>query len=532
MPAETGEDAEVLVPVAGQDDLEGDVSEPMEEEGIPTEEMQLDLQQQVETGMIGEAGADADAGWGETVGQAPEALPGFKETAIEDTTTVHVVKPAAERFPTVEDITVSVKGERSLESIAAEYGFSADDAKKAGEAAKRIIGTDKLGERYIAGLRGFRTDTRQNRYSLVQLSVNSPDKYLGTIALADNGEFVAGADPWIDEDLSSYSQDTSAEAQNLSYRLLDAIYSTATRNQVPSGITGEAIMLMSRAFDLQAMTTKTDKLTIIYSKSARDEGRNAGRVLYAAIRGPDRNLECLVYQSAPAADFSCMTEKDETHSVTVSNGMVNPVNGVMTSTFGPRRHPILGKVRLHKGVDWAAPIGTPVMAAFDGAVEFAGDGQGYGNVVRINHGGGRATAYAHLSRFQDGIKVGIRISAGDIVGYVGTTGLSTGPHLHFELYMNGTAIDPLATAVASGADVAIELRQFRRRQAGQPHHPRRKRGQRTCEEPALQRHRARPIHQVDLDQDDEDLPAGIFPVHVDRGPTGAALRPDHLARDG
>jgi murein DD-endopeptidase MepM/ murein hydrolase activator NlpD len=439
---------EILVPVAGQDDLEGEVILPLEEEGIPLEDMQAAVP---EPGMIGEAGADTDAGWGETVGQVEEALPGFKETAIEDTTTVHVVKREIDRFAQIEDFTVSVKGERPLESIVAEYGFSAEDAKKANDAAKAIIGVEKLGDRYVVGLRGYRP-VAETRFTLVQASINTPDKYLGTIALSDSGEFVAGADPWIGEDLSTFVQEQTPETQNLSYRLLDAIYSTATRNNVPAGVTGEAIMLVSRAFDLQSMATPEDRLVLIFAPAPRDEGRNAGRILYVAIRGKDRNFECFVYQPAPGADFSCMTEKDEQHSVTVANGMVNPVNGVLTSTFGPRRHPILNKVRLHKGVDWKAPIGTPVMAAFDGTVEFAGDGKGYGNVIRISHGGVKATAYAHLSRFEDGVKPGLAVSAGDIVGYVGTTGLSTGPHLHFELYMNGIAIDPLATAVAEISD--------------------------------------------------------------------------------
>ncbi len=441
---------EVLVPVAGQDDLEEGGPPPLEEEGNSAEPMEPGLP--AGTGMIGESGTGADAGWEETVGQAEQTLPSFKATAIENTTTVHVVKREIDRFPTIEDLKVSVKGQRSLESIVAEYGFSAEDAGKAKDAARRIIGTDMLGDRYVVGLRGYRTGDRHGGYRLAQLSVNTPQRYLGTIALADSGEFVAGADPWIDEDLSSYSEEILTEPQNVSYRLLDAIYSTATRNQVPGGVTGEAIMLMSRSFDLQATVSKDDRLTVVFSKSARDEGHNAGRVLYVAVRGPDRNFECFVYQSAPGADFSCLSEKDETHSVTVTNGMVNPVNGVLTSTFGPRRHPILGQVRMHKGVDWAAPIGTPVVAAFDGTVEFAGDGRGYGNVIRISHEQGTATAYAHLSRFQDGIRAGLKVSAGEIIGYVGTTGLSTGPHLHFEFYQNGAAIDPLASVVAAVSD--------------------------------------------------------------------------------
>ena len=358
-----------------------------------------------------------------------------------------------DRYPVTQDLTFSVKGERPLESSIVEYGFSADDAKKASEAAKTLLGLTALGDRYVVGLRGYRPDPKQAGYKLVQLSINAPDKYIGTIALADNGEFAVGADPWIDDDLSQYSQDYVPEAQAQNFRLLDAIYSTATRNEVPSAVTGEAIMLVSKVFDLSALATKEDKLTIVYAKSAGEEQDNAGHVLYVAIRGGDRNFECFVFQPTPGAGYACMTEKDATHSITVTNGMVQPVNGVLTSTFGYRKHPILGVVRLHKGVDWKAPVGTPIMAAFDGTIAYVGDGKGYGNVIRIDHGGGRATAYAHMSRFEPTIKKGLAVHAGDVIGYVGTTGLSTGPHLHFELYQNSAPIDPLggsATALAEG----------------------------------------------------------------------------------
>ena len=110
------------------------------------------------------------------------------------------------------------------------------------------------------GLRGYRPDPKQAGYKLAQLSINAPDKYIGTIALADNGDFVVGADPWIGDDLSQYSQDFVPEPQAQNFRLLDAIYSTATRNDVPSAVTGEAIMLVSKVFDLSG---------------ARDQGRQA-----------------------------------------------------------------------------------------------------------------------------------------------------------------------------------------------------------------------------------------------------------------
>ena len=166
-----------------------------------------------DTGVIGDDDADVGAGWGETVGRGQEALPAFKATAIEDTTTVQAVTQEIDRAPATEDLTFSVKGERPLETSITEYGFTADDAKKAGEAAKTLLGLTTLGDRYVVGLRGYRPDPKQPGYKLVQLSINAPDKYIGTIALADSGEFVVGADPWLDDDLSQYSQDSAAEPQ-------------------------------------------------------------------------------------------------------------------------------------------------------------------------------------------------------------------------------------------------------------------------------------------------------------------------------
>ena len=208
-------------------------------------------------------------------------------------------------------------------------------------------------------------------------------------------------------------------------------------------------MLLSRSQDLNAFTTHDDRFLLAFSHEPRDG--NAGRVLYVAVRGNQKRIECYVFRPEAGGDFTCMTEDNQSVTVTVSNGMVTPVNGVKKSTFGPRKHPILGVVRIHKGVDWAAPIGRPVFAAFDGKISYAGDGEDYGNFIKVKHDAGRETRYAHLSKFAQNAKPGTAVKAGDIIGYVGTTGLSTGPHLHFELYVAGRAIDPLQDVVAAVA---------------------------------------------------------------------------------
>jgi murein DD-endopeptidase MepM/ murein hydrolase activator NlpD len=136
-----------------------------------------------------------------------------------------------------------------------------------------------------------------------------------------------------------------------------------------------------------------------------------------------------------------------------------PVDGArLSSTFGMRRHPILGYSRMHKGVDFAAPTGTPIYAAGGGRVAAAGRNGSYGNYIRVRHSGEYSTAYAHLSRFAKGLRPGQRVRQGQVIGYVGTTGRSTGPHLHYEVLRNDQQINPLklkqppATQLA-GADL-------------------------------------------------------------------------------
>ena len=117
----------------------------------------------------------------------------------------------------------------------------------------------------------------------------------------------------------------------------------------------------------------------------------------------------------------------------------------VTSNFGMRRHPILGFSRMHQGVDFGAPEGSPVLAAADGVVTQAGPAGGYGNLIRIRHAGGWATGYAHLMGFAPGIADGAPVLRGEVIGFVGRTGLATGPHLHYEVSLNGVKLDPLKT---------------------------------------------------------------------------------------
>lgn len=434
----------------------------------PSGDLQNDLQPPPAAGEPAAASgpkADADnpeAGWGETIDAGDAALPAFQKTQIENNTSVAVVTNEYQRFEATEDTFVKILNDRSLDSVALDAHFSAEDAKLAGEALKALFNRDGLEAGYVVAMRGYRPTRETTTMSLMQVSIYAKNVFVGTLTRNAAGTFVSGVDPWVREDLFNYSGAQAEGTHKRQYRLLDAIYSTAARNNVPTGVIGEAIMYLSRGQDLDAFASEDQRLVLIYSQTPRGKDEGAGRVLYVGVQGTEKSLECFVFQQSDG-QFACVTGNDEVRSLTVANGMVTPVNGVMTSTFGPRKHPILGVVRIHKGVDWAAPVGTPVEAAFDGEISFQGDGGSYGNLVKISHANGRETRYAHMQKFAIASGVGTKVKAGDVIGYIGTTGLSTGPHLHFELYQNGEAIDPLGTVTTVAAydtgnsgDVAVE----------------------------------------------------------------------------
>ncbi|RWO84945.1 MAG: M23 family metallopeptidase [Mesorhizobium sp.] len=396
---------------------------------------------------------DAEAGWGETIDSGEAALPAFQKTQIENNTSVANVISEHQRYEATEDIFVKILNDRSLDSVALDAHFSAEDARLAGEALKALFNRESLEPGHVVAMRGFRPTRETTTMSLMQVSIYARNVFVGTLTRNAAGVFVSGVDPWVREDLFNYSGAQAQGTHKRQYRLLDAIYSTAARNKVPTGVIGEAIMYLSRGQDLDAFASEDQRLVLIYSQKPRGKEETAGRVLYVGVRGSEKSLDCFVFQQTDG-QFACVSGDDQVRSLTVANGMVTPVNGVMTSTFGPRKHPILGTVRIHKGVDWAAPLGTPIAAAFDGEIVFQGDGSGYGNLVKISHGDGSETRYAHMQKFADQGGVGAKVKAGDIIGYIGTTGLSTGPHLHFELYRNGQAIDPLGTVTAIATDAS------------------------------------------------------------------------------
>lgn len=384
------------------------------------------------------------AGWGDELAADADAVTTVERTSVENTTSVAHVRSEQRRLRPDRDIVVRILAPKSLATLFAENDLPADAANLYDQAMKSLLDRTDLAAGDIIAIRSIRF-AAADLPRVVQFSLYTSENFVGTLALSDDGVVGLGADPWVPEELFNYRGEENVVDPARQYRLLDAIYSTAARNRVPTGVLGEAIMLLSRRYDLNAFASADDRLVLAYAQTDSADGTATGRVLYAAISGTDRDMRCYVFRASASDEFSCFSNEGAAPGNAALNGLTPPVKGVLTSRFGPRTHPIFHDVRVHTGVDWAAPSGTPVTAAFSGEVVAAGAGGGYGNLLKISHGGTRETWYAHLTAFAEGIVPGKSVSAGELIGYVGTTGNSTGPHLHFELRVAGAPTDPLAT---------------------------------------------------------------------------------------
>ncbi|MBT5415247.1 MAG: peptidoglycan DD-metalloendopeptidase family protein [Rhodospirillaceae bacterium] len=229
---------------------------------------------------------------------------------------------------------------------------------------------------------------------------------------------------------------------------------------VPAAVMIEMIRAYSFDVDFQRDIQEGDSFEVMYERlfDERSAYVHYGTVRYAALTLSGKTYRLYLFEGEDGK-LDYFNEKGASVRKAL---MRTPVDGArISSTFGKRRHPILGYTKMHKGTDFAAPSGTPIMAAGDGVVEKAGRSGGYGNYVRIRHNGTYKTAYAHLSKFARGVRAGSRVRQGDIIGYVGSTGRSTGPHLHYEIHMDGKQINPMNVRMPSGRTLAGgELEQF------------------------------------------------------------------------
>jgi murein DD-endopeptidase MepM/ murein hydrolase activator NlpD len=230
----------------------------------------------------------------------------------------------------------------------------------------------------------------------------------------------------------------------------DSLYVSAKAADLPSSVLIEAVRILSFDIDFQREIQRGNRFEVVFERYYDDAGRavKEGKILALALQQGKRRYAYYLYSPTDTGDADYF---DETGRSVRKTLMRTPVDGArLTSRFGRRRHPILRYTRMHPGIDFGAPSGTPIMAAGDGVVEVAGRNGGYGRYIRIRHNGSYKTAYAHLRRYARGIRRGRRVKQGQIIGYVGSSGRSTGPHLHYEILVDGRQVNPLTVRMPTG----------------------------------------------------------------------------------
>ena len=230
--------------------------------------------------------------------------------------------------------------------------------------------------------------------------------------------------------------------------ILQSLYKSALNKKIPANIIVEFAKIYGFQVDFQRDIRKRDKFQIMYEIFIDDNGKiiETGEILYANLKLSGQDNILYYFDSKNNRGHYDKSGKSVKKAL-----MKTPINGArLSSPFGMRKHPIDGFNKMHRGTDFAAPMGTPIMASGDGVVKKAGWCGGGGNCVVIKHNSSYQTVYAHMSKFAKGIRSGVRVKQTQVIGYVGSTGKSTGPHLHYEVIFNGKKINSQTLKLPSG----------------------------------------------------------------------------------
>jgi murein DD-endopeptidase MepM/ murein hydrolase activator NlpD len=373
----------------------------------------------------------------------PPASPDLDSFVSDPDPVVTPAAPEAEESDEPETQTVTVEKGDSLSSILAEAGLSEEDIASVMASLKKVYDPSSIrpGRRLVLTLgRSGGAKGQPKRTVLLSLKIRPTIEREIVVERQETGTY----------DTAEIVKTLTEKTDRVQGVIKGSLYQSAMSAGVPESAIQELIRIYSYDVDFQRDIQAGDKFDILLTRYYDDQGVpvKLGTVLHATLtlRGERKSLYRFADADGQSPDY---------YTSEGGNGkrllMKTPIDGArLTSGFGMRRHPILGFNKMHKGTDFAAPTGTPIMASGNGVVEVAGVAGGYGNYIRIRHGDTYKTAYAHMSRFARGMKAGAKVRQGQIIGYVGTTGRSTGPHLHYEVFANNRQVDSQSVKLPTG----------------------------------------------------------------------------------
>ncbi len=329
------------------------------------------------------------------------------------------------------------------------------------EAAENFIKKDKVAKGVMQLKTGKRvqaqTDDEGNLQWLRAVVVDGKDNPVKNIKVTRKGDgFVA------EEEAAKLERRVEMHARTISSTLYAATDSSEDGSKLPDTIVKQIVEMFSTSIDFRGDLKRGDHFNVVYETFWQDgEFVRAGRILAGEFTNKGTTYQSVWFedpQSKQGGGYYSFDGKALKKAF-----LKSPVEfSRISSGFAMRVHPISGQWKAHKGIDFPAPTGTPIRASGDGVIDFAGTQNGYGNFVMIKHWANYTTAYAHMSRFAPGIKKGSKVSQGDVIGYVGTTGWSTGAHLHYEFRVGGEAKDPSTMNVQAQAPLtAAEMSRFK-----------------------------------------------------------------------
>lgn len=334
---------------------------------------------------------------------------------------------------------ITTRGGEALEAILKRQGVSIVQAGLLSDAFAAVTKSPRLQAGQEVRLALAASTTEEGAQDVMRVSLFTKGRHELTLARTSAGEYDVSNVP---VSLASSSEDSETNQRATVYV---SKWRAAQSQGLPDDFITKFLRIHSYDVDYKLKVRPGDSFELFYEVLQDDQGNESpGEMLYAsATIGGERRGYYRFRTPDGVVDYY-----DEKGSNSKKFLMRTPVKaGRLTSGFGYRKHPLLGIRKMHAGVDWAAPIGTPIMAAGNGTIEVAGREGGYGNYIRIRHANGYKTAYAHMTRFAEGVARGVRVRQGQVIGYVGSTGLSSGPHLHYEVHVNNRFMNPLSIKV-------------------------------------------------------------------------------------
>ena len=384
-----------------------------------------------------------------TEGTAADPYAGFETRVVPENVTLlpKTKDQATGGNPSGERVHVVKKGD-SVTSILRDQGATPEEAKAiaATLGARGRDGGLKEGQKLRILMAPAGPGQRLQPYRVIVANDSTVE---AVAALSDLGKYVAVDVQSMNTVAETADNSDDDEDDGSGVRLYQSIYETALRNKVPPTVIEDMVRIYSYDVDFQRKVQPGDSFDVFYA--GEDEGATItekNEVLFASLTVGGETKKYYRFQTP---DDAVVDYYDETGKSAKKFLVRKPVNNaIMRSGFGGRRHPILGYVKMHTGVDWATPYGTPIFASGNGVVEKAGWEGGYGKYVRLKHNNGYETAYGHMSAFAKGLEPGKRVRQGQVIGFVGSTGQSTGAHVHYEILVNGRFVDPMRIKLPRG----------------------------------------------------------------------------------